>query len=257
MNISEKLVENHNFKPTDRTFQGQPTLATDNVELVYINVDSIHAAFIEKHFDASAIVFASRHRSETKTPTLTVHAPGNLTPQAIEGGRPSEVAATLPQRMKTALRVLEDGKTRLTSEYQVSLEVTHHGPTEMTTPVWFVEIGSSGKNWLDDDAGRLVADAIWTCTQEPPQGRSTVGFGGGHYAPKHTKRTLEEEYAVGHIIPKYAIDGVDAQLIQQVFQKSGSECKTAILDWKGLAGNQRHRIIDLLRQIGVEDIVRA
>jgi len=44
--------------------------------------------------------------------------------------------------------------------YQVSYEVTHHGPTTLVHPSFFVEIGSTEKEWGDPVAGRAVAEAV-------------------------------------------------------------------------------------------------
>ncbi len=42
-----------------------------------------------------------------------------------------------------------------------SLEVTHHGPTENQTPLFFVEIGSDEEQWRNPSLGELTAEALY------------------------------------------------------------------------------------------------
>lgn len=256
MNIAKNLLEISRLKNTDQTFSGEPVYSGGNLTLIYIDADSVDAKDFDIHFKPEGIVFASRHNSETKEPTLTVHAPGNLLSDARFGGNPSEVALAWPERMMRALKTLDALKSELSTEYKVSLEATHHGPTAMRVPVWFVEIGSSEKQWNDDEAANVVAQAILESTKES-SAKPYVAFGGGHYAPKHTKMCLEEGMAVGHIVPKYAVNEIRASAIRQLFDKTRWNCDSALLDWKGLSGPQRAKIMTLLSDCGISDIIKA
>src|SRR5208337_602698 len=44
--------------------------------------------------------------------------------------------------------------------YRVSYEVTHHGPTSLSIPLFFDETASTEKEWGDPVAGRAVAEAV-------------------------------------------------------------------------------------------------
>jgi D-aminoacyl-tRNA deacylase len=56
-------------------------------------------------------------------------------------------------------------------------------------------------------------------------------MGGGHYSPKLTTVMLETEWAIGHIIPKYAFPVEESMLRQAMEKTEGAEA--VIMDWKG------------------------
>jgi len=160
--------------------------------------------FADHGFDA--VVFASRHESRSREPTLTVHVPGNPTPEAKFGGDPMSLCTADPAGMKEALltlkKAVDEGRVQ---GYTVCYEATHHGPSDPGIPCFFIEIGSDEERWKDDDAGRACAEAILAAV-DPDGYRHAIGYGGGHYAPKHTDVALTTDIAYGHIIPDYAID---------------------------------------------------
>ena len=251
LNIADKLIRRHDFKKTRKVFDEKPVYKNGEFLLIFPSVDDIYANNLGKFFNITEIIFASRHKSETGEPTLTVHVPGNLTDQAIYGGRPNEVALANPQRMKALLLALLELGKKLEPNYKISLEATHHGPTELTVPATFVEIGSSEDRWIDEKAGEVVAEAIWRALLNPSKSPSAVGFGGGHYAPAHTKITVEQDIAVGHIVPKYALDNVNASMVNAVFQKTIYTCDCAVLDWKGIHGDAREKLLKILGDMGI------
>ena len=82
-------------------------------------------------------------------------------------------------------------------KYDVTLEVTHHGPTELSVPSLYAEIGSTETQWKDPEAGEVVAKAILAVSLEKvPAG---LGFGGGHYAMRQTGLLLKPEFLLGTI----------------------------------------------------------
>lgn len=252
LNIADKLIKRHNFIETKEVFDGKPVYRCQDALLAFPKVESIYANNLDQKFKIDEIIFASRHRSETGKPTLTVHVPGNLTDQALYGGRPREIAWAHPQRMKSALSALAHLGKKLNLNYSISLEVTHHGPTEMRVPATFVEIGSSEAQWTDPNAGEAVAEAIWTAITSPSKSPSAVGFGAGHYAPTHTRVTLERDIAVGHIMPKYALEKMDAEMVKMCFRKTWGGCKHAVIDWKGIRGQTRSAVLEILKEMSIE-----
>lgn len=160
--------------------------------------------------------------------------------------------------MRNALLTLVERRRQLTSDYRVSLEATHHGPTELDVPVWFVEIGSSEAQWKDDEAGEAAAEAVWASLSPSAKGKAAVGFGGGHYSPKHTELCVETNYAVGHIFPKYSFtSGIDEGVLSQAFSKTWGGCTVAAVDWKGLRGDHRRVLLEKLEAMGIEEIIRV
>jgi len=148
-NIAGKLIEKYGFRETESRSNVAALYRKNDFLLSYIQTDGIHTSWAGNLLEVEGVVVASRHRSEKGKPTLTVHAPGNPTSKAQYGGRPEELAWAWPERMRNALRKLDETKNGLSINYEVSLEATHHGPTQLNVPVWFVEIGGLEKYWKD------------------------------------------------------------------------------------------------------------
>ena len=68
-------------------------------DVYIIEEDSIHAEDVDKQVDADFIIFATRHKSEAGTPSLSVHAPGNWH-KAEAGGQPEKICPTSAQALK-------------------------------------------------------------------------------------------------------------------------------------------------------------
>ncbi|HEX4919644.1 MAG TPA: D-aminoacyl-tRNA deacylase [Candidatus Bathyarchaeia archaeon] len=218
----------------------------------------IYAAPEELPSDIDSIIFASKHVSSTGKPALTVHTTGNLTTSADFGGSPEEVAYVDPAIVRRVLRGLRDGASKQGLDIDVTMEATHHGPTSFPSPVCFIEIGSGPHEWESPMLGRIVADSIMVAATTMPGGEPTaVGFGGTHYAAKHTRICLDGDYQIGHVVPKHALEtGVSDQVIQDTIRKTTGSCKTALVDWKGIGGSERRRLVDLLENSGNE-VVRS
>lgn len=77
------------------------------------------------------------------------------------------------------------------------------------------------------------------------------GIGGPHYANTFNKRILEKDIAIGHICPKYQLQNLDKEMIQQAMKKTIPKPDFVLLDWKGL-GKEKQRIINLLNELKIE-----
>ncbi|MDO8726261.1 MAG: D-aminoacyl-tRNA deacylase [Candidatus Methanoperedens sp.] len=196
-------------------------------------------------FPASLIIFASKHRSKDARAILTVHSTGNID-EAKFGGLKKHLAASSPQAVRTLLRSLK--LLSENEEYEVTLECTHHGPSEIDVPSVFIEIGSNEKQWIDEVAGRIVAEAILLYKENDSP--VAVGFGGTHYAPRQTALILETDVAFGHIFPSHALDFLDEELIQQAFMRSKADF--AYIDRKSMKAQQRERLSTIIEQAGYE-----
>ncbi|HID17872.1 TPA: D-tyrosyl-tRNA(Tyr) deacylase [Candidatus Bathyarchaeota archaeon] len=252
LNIAEKLLENYGFKEAE--FKGLRVHRRGNALLLFIEEEGPYAESLDQIFNLKAIIFASRHEAESGKPTLTVHAPGNLTSRAEHGGKPKELAVADPKRMRNALLTLSAKREELGLSFDVCLEATHHGPTGMACPVLFIEIGSSSREWKDPKAGEAAAEAALAACESQTSGIVSVGFGGGHYARKHTKAVLGSNFAVGHILPKFFFKEFDSAVVKKAFERNVEPCKTALVDWKGLKGPDRAKLIDFLSENGLEPI---
>ncbi len=248
-NIFALLEEKLGFR-RDGEFEGKPVLKRGDVLAIATEKKQVEAEHLDEHFSPEYYVFATRHRSESGIKTLTVHVPGNLTSHAKVGGKPFEIAWCNASAMKIALQELHRQNQELSLGYQVSLEATHHGPTSLKKPVLFVEVGSTEEQWQDRKACLAVAKAALKAAQSRERFVSAVGAGGNHYAPRHTQVVLSSDYAIGHIIPSYAIPEITEEMLQQAVEKTQAEF--VYLDWKGMKKAEREKILELCRQIGIE-----
>src|SRR4030042_3639159 len=95
VNIARHILKLHPFAETKKTFQEKPIYCSEingkRVEFVTLKDEAINAQTLPEDFpDAELIVFLSRHSSQSGTPTLSVHTPGNLA-EADLGGLPRTV----------------------------------------------------------------------------------------------------------------------------------------------------------------------
>ena len=204
------------------------------------------------------LVFASTHRSEKGNPSLSLHAPGNWR-SADLGGKPGKVCKTSSFILKYLFQELDknynENKDKLSEEYSVTLEVTHHGPlTEI--PCCFIELGSSEKQWQDKEAAKIVAKAILSLQNYPnihiDNWQATIGIGGPHYAPNFNKIQLNSHYAISHIIPDYALPLTESMLSQGE-EKTTEQIKEVLIDWKGCGkSEQRQEIISIIEKLGLK-----
>lgn len=197
-------------------------------------------------------VVASRHKAESGQPTLTCHPTGNFGVAEL-GGADQSLQLTSSLHLRKALlslyRVREDYGL---ADFEVSLEVTHHGPTDLSFPLLYMEVGSSEEQWVNLTACRAVADAInHVVSERPVDIPSAIGFGGPHYAPNFSEVVRAGAVACGHIAPKHAMDDIDEAMVVQMLEKTVPRPSFALIDWKGLRGAEKSRITDILEGLGV------
>ena len=203
----------------------------------------IHADGIDREIPSDLIIFISRHASREPAPVLTVHVTGNLAGGEL-GGRPRSLPPACSPWMQAILRGL---RARAPPGYAVSYEVTHHGPTELATPSFFVEIGSSPAEWADPGAGRAVAESILAARPGNPV--SLIGFGGNHYAARQTEIGVTSRGAFGHIAHSRQVPGLDGEMV--VLMRDRSRAVAAYIDRKALPPREVSRLDGILAGIGL------
>ena len=77
-----------------------------------------------------------------------------------------------------------------------------------------------------------------------------IGIGGGHYAPSFIKKLDNEEYMLGHIIPKYAHENLPDEMIIMAWERTIANEKIFLIDKKGTRSKFRHHIIELIENNG-------
>lgn len=210
-----------------------------------IHQDSLDKRLITWGFPANLLIFASKHKSKDGRAILTVHSTGNVN-EAKFGGLEKRLAVAAPQAVRSLLRSLK--MLAENEEYEVSLECTHHGPSDIDIPSVFIEIGSNEAQWLDEVPARMIANAIMLLKDDDSP--VAVGFGGTHYAPRQTALILSTDITFGHIFPSHTLDMLDGSMVRQAFIKSRADF--AYFDRKSMKGEQREKLRNMVESIGFE-----
>jgi D-aminoacyl-tRNA deacylase len=253
-NIRQQILSRYAFQRSTETYQDNPLFNAQingkNITLVTLNHESVNAQSLPEDLPGSElIVFISRHSSQSGKPTLSVHVPGNFS-QAELGGLPRKVSVAPAVAMQTALKALVHYKEPSLMMYEVSYECTHHGPS-LDVPTMFMELGSSEAQWCDTRAAQVVADATMTAivefreTSEP----AVLGIGGTHYNQKFTLMSLMGEAVFSHMIPKYALPNIDAEMLTQCMAKTYEKVALALLDWKGIRSEDKPTLLNALEAV--------
>ena len=200
--------------------------------------------FAEAH-GLNYIVIASRHWARSGQPSFTVHPTGNFG-KVMYGGRTRELQPTLANPMRDVFLELAEDPLK---GFKVSMEATHHSPTQFETPMFFAELGSSKREWMDEGPAHYLVEAILEGINAKGKVPVAIGFGGGHYCP--TFSVLEEETAFGHMAAKYAIDLISPELVSQMRDKTLDGVDYAVLD-RGLKGHQRKKVEVALKKLEID-----
>jgi D-aminoacyl-tRNA deacylase len=251
VNLRDRLLEITDWQEAGR-FQGRPfhrlrdmCLATSDG--LHIRLDHIDRTFSqETGVQVEEVIFLSKHRAASGKPTLTMHPIGNFG-TAEHGGRDRTLVPASPAFLSGLLRELVARARDL--PYQVSYEVTHHGPY-LEVPTTYVEIGSDERRWGDRDAALALASSILNC--ELGEGPVVVGVGGGHYAPRFTEVTLAKRVRFGHMVAKHVLEAGDDQHIlgsvDMAMRYSGT--RSAYLHKKSFSRPEARRMKELLEGAG-------
>ncbi|RMF55432.1 hypothetical protein D6745_02160 [Candidatus Woesearchaeota archaeon] len=246
LNIKDKLLKVYNFKKTGEEFEGVPVLKagihTNELFIYTTNTRCVDCEDYDKRVEADLFVFPTTHRARSGINSLSVHVQGNWG-KAELGGRDRKLVPAPASIMKVAYQELY--KLGKDTDYDIVNEVTHHGPY-IEKPCFFIEIGSSEKQWKDPLAGEIIAKTlINTFSKDTPYFRVAIGLGGLHTCPSFNRIILETDVALGQICPKYNLHNFDEEMLKQAVEKTVEKVDFALLDWKGL-GAEKERILKLL-----------
>ena len=220
-------------------------------DLLIIPTPAISADWLEEKYDYDGFVFLSKHAAESGVLALTCHSTGNFS-EAKFGGNDRQVAVPHPNLQKAYLKALKEKESKF-SEFRITIEATHHGPTALTKPSIFIEIGTTEKQWNDVSLCNSVASLVHkVMTQPVKENPVAICFGGTHYPSKFTDELLQGKHALGTVIPKHALDNLDEELFSHIVAQN-SMAKTVLLDWAGL-GSNKQKVVDLLKSTELEVI---
>ena len=223
----------------------------EKFDVVIIPSPVISADWLEEKFDYDRYVFLSKHAAESGKLALTCHSTGNFD-VAKFGGNPKQIAIPFPSFQKTYLQNLWKERKNF-PDFQITIEATHHGPTNLNKPCIFVEIGTTLEQWNNTDLCNSIADIVKRTFNEPlTQFPFAICFGGTHYSEKFTKEIINGKFALGTVVPKYAMEFLDESLFLHIIERNiGAEA--ALLDWNSL-GKSKQKIIELLSTTELEVI---
>lgn len=220
-------------------------------DMVIIPTPSISADWLEEKYAYDGYVFLSKHAAESNVLALTAHSTGNFS-DASFGGKKRQVAIPHPYIQKTYIQSLWNKKDAF-SDFEITIEATHHGPTSLNRPVLFIEIGTTEKQWTDtklcDSVAQIVVDVI---NNEQKVSPVALCFGGTHYPEKFTQELIHGKHALGTVVPKHALEFLDEELFSHILKRN-SLAKVALLDWGGL-GQYKQKVLQLIETTDLEVI---
>jgi len=220
-------------------------------DLLIIPTPAISADWLEEKFSYDGFVFLSKHAAETGVLALTCHSTGNFS-EAKFGGNNRQVAIPHPHLQKSYLQKLWQNRNNF-SEFQITIEATHHGPTDLNKPSIFIEIGTTEKQWNDSILCNSIAKIVVEIMKsEQKSNPVAICFGGTHYPDKFTNELIHGKFALGTVIPKHALDFLDEELFSHILDRNNM-AKTALLDWGGL-GQNKQKVLDMLNNTNLEVI---
>ncbi len=281
MNIRERFLKSklYDFKKVDSKWSNFPLFKfeefkQDHEKNNYLKGNQIHLGFTDKSLvflddlklsesdiNPDFVVFASRHRSQTSRPSFLTHTTGNWGKNADFGGNPFEVSYASALLLKAGLLSLIEQFEQIQNSdlvnYSLDIEVTHHGPTTLEKPLIFMELGSSEEEWKIVEAGEFIASAIlksiinYLELKKEGNQKIGIGFGGTHYSPQFKKLLKDKDIAVSHICPKYFIQDLNKEIIEQTLKKTLEEVDYFIIDWKGTNSQDKKHLLPLLEEFNI------
>ena len=168
--IWAKLHEKSLFKRTEEIFDNNPVYNYEkypnSIKIIHSEKDGVESNHLDSAIDSKLYIFASRHRAASETPALLIHPTGNWSNITL-AGRENELSYTSSRVLKSGLKKLQEKKEKFNLEnFKVDMEVTHHGPTELRTPLVFMELGSSEQFWIHEEGASAVGEAIIETAEE-------------------------------------------------------------------------------------------
>jgi D-aminoacyl-tRNA deacylase len=252
MNIRARLLERAEWEEAG-AFEGRPVMRKDDFRMIEVQKMHLTEDLLDERAAKAlggrvdVVIFASRHRSEKRIPTLTVHPIGNYS-TAEFGGTPGTLCPTSPNLMTSAMRNLRMNAEGL--DWDVSFETTHHGPL-INSPVFYIEIGSYEELWDRRDAAEAIAKSILDIKDE--KNPEILCVGGGHYAPRFTEVALARKVAIGHMAANYALEALTPEMILQMSAKTCA-AKKVYFHRKGMPKPAYRELRERFASCGIAEI---
>ncbi|MDX1797392.1 MAG: D-aminoacyl-tRNA deacylase [Candidatus Lokiarchaeia archaeon] len=269
LNIRHKILDSglYNFEQVDFDWHNNPVfkLKSDFIKneiylgltkepLIFLN----HLKLEESKLNPDFLIFASRHTSKTARPAFLVHTTGNWSKKADFGGEPQKLSKTSAILHKAGfISLTEQEMPSSLTNFSLDIEVTHHGPTALDKPLIFMELGSSKVEWIIEDAGVIITKAIFNTIKkydeykEKNNQKVGLGFGGTHYAPNFHRLIQNKSIAFSFICPKYYIQELNHNLVEQMVHNTLEKIEYFVIDWKGTNSEDKKHLIPLLEEFNI------
>lgn len=222
-------------------------LEKKGINVIFTKVHPVYLNYFERIIEipeGETAVFLSRHSSARGVKSLTIHSAGNFSTNDL-GGEKNYLTYTDPFLMHSILLNLHKLND---TDYNVTYEATHHGPASNQRLI-FVEIGSTEKEYVDEHAGELVAEAIMNAS--PLKDKSYCGIGGPHYSEKFTRLAIERGIKFGHIASKYRFNELTDDILKQMYEKT-EKCDGFLIDEKSFNSNQKRELEEKLGKLNLK-----
>jgi D-aminoacyl-tRNA deacylase len=256
--MSRYLIRNAEFvtvtKRRNTHSESYRSLRHKNIQLHIFFGDLLTLENIDNLYPcADVFIFLSKHKSHSSIPTLTCHFTGNFSADNSYGGNPRQIAISYPSLQKAYLKAITAAARKKVPEYEVIIEATHHGPTSLNKPVLFVELGSSEKQWADENAAAVICDTLLNILHKGFERCQKVGIalGGTHYPKKFNKLLLESKFGLAAVASKHNLEAIDDAMLKQMVEKSVEKVTHIVLDNKGL-GREKDRILKIVEKTPLE-----
>ncbi len=250
MNIRDALLSMESF--SERSEGSYRFYIAEDLGIAEIDERLIYADHIDeklsKYVEFEEILFASRHSSKDARKIFTVHVSGNVG-TADFGGKAYSLAKPSPHTMKNYVLALKERLNRK-PEFEFTMEVTHHGPSEIKKPSAFYEIGSTEEEWKDEKAAQLVAEAMLEAVRDNRRWTVAVGVGGTHYAPRQTEIILNTTFTFGHNFAKYTFNALTEEFLMKAAKIS--EAEYMIIDEKSVNSAVKKIVNNAAEKLGIE-----
>ena len=288
INLARALVESSDWQNVENFDHGRVRRHSERpvtileIDELHIHADEIDMVHMDETGDSiDEVLVLSRHVSSTNTPAITLHAIGlpGITPtgeKGVAGGVNGHVVPPSPRFSSLYRKMLEVArKNGLEGDFDLTMETTHHGP-RLETPSLYIEIGSTEAEWNRKDAAMVwstvICDVLGLNGAEPQgewagSGSVMVGFGGGHYAPRHKSVVESGDFWLGHVLANYSLRFEKSELESEIpggnWKESASSAIEATraafpggeifahLDRKSFRGWERSILVNFLEENGV------
>ena len=289
-NQADELLRMHDWIQIEDV-EGRPAYALQDVRMWWMEGGVLWEDNLDQRWEqarnetVAEAIFPSRHFAASGKPSLTIHPIG--TPHVsnstdLRYGGSVHFCPPPNPRISSWFNHLQNKASGndLVSGFDISLEVTHHGPI-INCPALFIETGSTEGTWPHKGAAKVLAeviseglglskilDKLRTWDAELDAGTPVmITLGGGHYAPRGNLVASTEGTWLGHMLASYALPfeqdeegnavrgGAWEKSIQAALKSTKIAfpgCKiVASMDKKSFRGWQRQAVRDYMQELNI------